>query len=34
MNLKEMSELSAELIIKYYDNDYMPFLEHMDDDAL
>ncbi len=34
MNLREMSELSADLIIKYYDNDYMPFLLHMDDDAL
>ncbi len=34
MNLHETSELSADLIIKYYENDYMPFLLHMDDDAL
>ena len=29
-----VAELSAELIIKYYENDYMPFLNSMDDDAL
>ena len=34
MNQQHIADLSAELIIKYYDNDYMPFLEHMDDDAL
>ena len=33
MNLHEISERSAELIIKYYENDYMPFLLAMDDDA-
>ena len=34
MNQQQIADLSAELIIKYYDNDYMPFLEAMDDDAL
>ena len=34
MNQQQIADLSAELIIKYYENDYMPFLEHMDDDAL
>lgn len=34
MNQQAVADLSAELIVKYYENDYMPFLEHMDDDAL
>ena len=34
MNQQAVADLSAELIIKYYENDYMPFLLHMDDDAL
>ena len=34
MNQQMIADLSAELIMKYYDNDYMPFLEAMDDDAL
>ncbi len=34
MNQQHIADLSAELIMKYYDNDYMPFLQHMDDDAL
>ncbi len=34
MNQQHIADLSVELIMKYYDNDYMPFLLHMDDDAL
>lgn len=34
MNQQQIADLSAELIMKYYENDYMPFLLHMDDDAL
>ncbi len=34
MNQREMAERSAEIIMKYYDNDPMPFLMSMDDDAL
>ena len=34
MNQQHIADLSAELIMKYYDNDYMPFLTRMDDDAL
>ncbi len=34
VNQQEIADLSAELIIKYYDNDYMPFLNAMDDEAL
>ena len=34
MNQQHIADLSAELIVKYYGNDYMPFLEAMDDDAL
>ena len=34
MNQQHIADLSAELIMRYYDNDYMPFLEAMDDDAL
>lgn len=34
MNQQHIADLSAELIMKYYDNDYMPFLLHMDDEAL
>ena len=34
MNHQHIADLSAELIIKYYNNDYMPFLLAMDDDAL
>lgn len=33
MNQQHIADLSAELIMKYYDNDYMPFLNAMDDDA-
>lgn len=34
MNHRAIAELSAELITRYYKNEPMPFLEHMDDDAL
>ena len=34
MNQNAICELSADLIIKYYNNDYMPFLMSMDDEAL
>lgn len=34
MNQQQIADFSAELIMKYYDNDYMPFLNAMDDDAL
>lgn len=34
MNIQAIADLSAELIIRYHDNDYMPFLSHMDKDAL
>ncbi len=34
MNQQAIADLSADLIIRYYDNDYMPFLNAMDDDAL
>ena len=34
MNQQEIADRSAALIIKYYDNDYMPFLNAMDDEAL
>ena len=34
MNQQTIADLSAELIMRYYENDYMPFLSHMDDDAL
>lgn len=34
MNIQAVANLSTELIIKYYDNDYMPFLSYMDDNAL
>lgn len=34
MNHRAIAELSADLILRYYDNEHMPFLEHMDDDAL
>ena len=34
MKQQEIADLSAELIIKYYENDYMPFLESFDDDSL
>ena len=34
MNQQHIADLSAELIMRYYDNDYMPFLQAMDDDAL
>ncbi len=30
MNIQAVAELSTELIIKYYDNDYMPFLSYME----
>lgn len=34
MNQQEIADLSADLIIRYYDNDVVPFLSHMDEDAL
>ena len=34
MNQQHTADLSVDLIIKYYKNDYMPFLLHMDDEAL
>ena len=34
MNQQHIADLSADLIMRYYENDYMPFLLHMDDDAL
>ncbi len=34
MNQQAIADLSAELIIRYYENDYMPFLNAMDDEAL
>ena len=34
MNIQAIADLSAELIIRYHDNDYMPFLSYMDKDAL
>ena len=34
MNKHAIAELSAELILKYYNNDYMPFLERFDDECL
>lgn len=34
MDEKTIAALSADLIMRYYENDPMPFLEHMDDDAL
>ena len=34
MNRQEITALSEELILRYYDNDVAPFLEHLDDDAL
>lgn len=34
MNPKEMAEHSAALIERYYQNDYMPFLENMDEKAV
>ena len=34
MNQQVIADLSAKLIMQYYQNDYMPFLEAMDDDAL
>ena len=34
MNQQAIADLSAELIIRYCENDYMPFLNAMDDEAL
>ena len=34
MNHQAIADRSAELIMRYYDNDYMPFLLSFDDDAL
>lgn len=34
LNRTKIEALSAEICIKYYDNDYMSFLEQFDDDAL
>ncbi|MBQ9648006.1 MAG: LytTR family transcriptional regulator DNA-binding domain-containing protein [Oscillospiraceae bacterium] len=34
MNKQEIAALSAELILRYYDNDVAPFLAHLDDDVL
>ncbi len=34
MNKQFIADLSRDLLIKYYDNDYMSFLNHMDDNGL
>lgn len=34
MNQQYIADLSVDLIMRYYENDYMPFLLHMDDEAL
>lgn len=34
MNRKDIAQLSADLIMRYYDNETTPFLEHFDDDSL
>ena len=34
MDQQAITDLSVDLIKRYYDNDVMPFLSHMDDDAL
>ena len=34
MNQHAIAELTAELILKYYENDPWPFLEHFDDESL
>lgn len=34
MNQQAVADLSVRLIMQYYDNDYLPFLSHMDDEAL
>ena len=34
MNQQAIADLSADIIIRYYDNDYMPFLMSFDDNAL
>ncbi|MBR1673205.1 MAG: LytTR family transcriptional regulator DNA-binding domain-containing protein [Fretibacterium sp.] len=34
MNRQKIANLSADLILRYYDNDVKPILEHMDNDAL
>lgn len=34
MNQQMITDLSAELIMRYYENDYLPFLLHFDDEAL
>ena len=34
MNQRAIAELTAELILRYYDNEPMPFLSHFDDESL
>jgi hypothetical protein len=34
MNQQEIADLSADIIMRYYDNDVTPFLSSMDEDAL
>ena len=34
MNQQKIADLTVDLIMRYYENDVMPFLNHMDDDAL
>lgn len=34
MNQQAITDLSVDLVLRYYDNDVMPFLSHMDDNAL
>lgn len=34
MNRKDIARLSADLIMRYYDNETAPFLEHFDDESL
>ncbi len=34
VNQHAITELSAELIMRYYENEFMPFLEHFDDKSL
>ncbi len=34
MTISELTELTANLLIRYYDNDIQPFLDYLDKDAL
>ncbi len=34
MKQSDIADLSADLVMRYYNNEPLPFLEHMDDDAL